>query len=170
MNQCQEITLKGQRCKKGINCNFHQICSVCMDTIKNKIILDCGHKFCKDCINEWVISKMPDGSCPNCRTPITDITDCINWGLIHDKLFEAIEVVIDISSLDIHKQAALYINGIQKNKVLSSSDFFNIKSNIQQKHDYITTIFNEVFSRKQFNIVYFSKKVSNEIYHYYIFI
>jgi hypothetical protein len=45
-------------------------CAVCMDEMDTKslyIIPSCGHKFHKDCIDEW---KKRKSECPTCRKPM----------------------------------------------------------------------------------------------------
>ncbi|XP_043923944.1 zinc-binding protein A33-like [Protopterus annectens] len=42
------------------------LCSVCLDLFEEAVILECGHSFCKSCIDKaWDSEKMP--SCPECR-------------------------------------------------------------------------------------------------------
>ena len=42
-------------------------CSICLDKIKNEVILKCKHKFCKECIHKWLLEN---DTCPICRTII----------------------------------------------------------------------------------------------------
>lgn len=42
-------------------------CIVCMDTIKEKALLSCGHYFCKECILRYI---QTNNNCPICRTLI----------------------------------------------------------------------------------------------------
>jgi len=75
MRQCSGITKCGKRCKKkgiefcGIHKNQNIECSICLGSAKNKIQLDCEHKFCKNCILKWMCSSL---NCPLCRQKITD--------------------------------------------------------------------------------------------------
>jgi len=68
-------------------------CSICYDEILKKsdgtVLLECGHNFCKGCINLWIIEKDTSCSCPNCRTGISDVhkQDAARWGLAHDHYF-----------------------------------------------------------------------------------
>lgn len=51
------------------NCNFME-CPICKEEFKKNMLiakLDCGHIFCKDCIQYWVENKK---SCPYCRANI----------------------------------------------------------------------------------------------------
>lgn len=43
-------------------------CSICLEEFKNRVILNCGHGFCKECINEWIL--LEKYHCPLCRTLI----------------------------------------------------------------------------------------------------
>lgn len=42
-------------------------CAICMDTVKNPVMLDCTHLYCGECIFSWVKDNK---NCPYCRTPI----------------------------------------------------------------------------------------------------
>ena len=69
--RCCGITLSGKRCKiKNENfCHFHKKnCSICFEENQPEIKLNCGHSFCKDCTNRWLIRNP---NCPNCRTECT---------------------------------------------------------------------------------------------------
>lgn len=48
-------------CFKPIIKIEHAECSICTLKFKNIITLECGHKFCKFCIIEWVNTKLDDG-------------------------------------------------------------------------------------------------------------
>jgi len=43
-------------------------CSICIDdiNIKKTLVLDCGHAFCKDCVQTWVFKQISNGQQPNC--------------------------------------------------------------------------------------------------------
>ena len=48
-------------------------CSICFETIRkgeDQQILNCGHKFCAGCINQWLRTNTGNASCPTCRTPV----------------------------------------------------------------------------------------------------
>ena len=74
---CQATTLKGSRCKKNrINdtcfCRVHTVetCSICLKDLawgQGKKLKDCGHQFCNNCVNHWLVENP---SCPNCRSGI----------------------------------------------------------------------------------------------------
>tara|TARA_Y100000389_G_scaffold83399_1_gene79966 strand:- start:14433 stop:16193 length:1761 start_codon:yes stop_codon:yes gene_type:complete len=44
-----------------------RICSICMDTIQNPIVLNCTHYFCSICLFQWLKNKT---TCPECRSVI----------------------------------------------------------------------------------------------------
>ena len=90
MSFCKGITLKGIQCKNKTTCEYCHIhkerdcCSICIEPIKNMCILDCGHKFCNTCINNWISVSCPNYTCPMCRDIIEDgpiIDSSIRWGI-----------------------------------------------------------------------------------------
>jgi len=42
-------------------------CAICMDTVKNPVMLECTHLYCGNCIFKWVKNNK---NCPYCRTQI----------------------------------------------------------------------------------------------------
>jgi len=56
------------------NIKTSETCPICLDEIldTNVAITKCGHKFCKDCIHEYLeeIGKRGDTKCPKCNIPI----------------------------------------------------------------------------------------------------
>jgi hypothetical protein len=71
MKRCCAVTLSGKRCKKKTKlfCHIHKkTCSICFEENKPEIKLNCGHSFCNDCTNRWLITNP---TCPNCRTNCT---------------------------------------------------------------------------------------------------
>ena len=57
-------------------------CIICMDTVKNPVMLDCTHLYCGSCIFKWVKDNK---NCPYCRTPI----------LSYDKLIAIVNEKVD---------------------------------------------------------------------------
>lgn len=56
----EEDKLNGFKIKNKIDCNLK--CNICLEVFNIPVALkECGHVFCKDCINEW------NSNCPNCR-------------------------------------------------------------------------------------------------------
>ena len=53
--------------------NTISICSICRFEIDDNLIIlhNCMHKFCKDCITQWIRSGKTN--CPNCRTGIHEL-------------------------------------------------------------------------------------------------
>ena len=61
--------------KDKIKNNNDLQCSICIEDIKIKktLVLDCGHAFCKDCLQTWVFKQISNGKkpdCPMCRQNI----------------------------------------------------------------------------------------------------
>jgi len=44
------------------------VCSVCQDWIVHASSLECGHSFCRECIDQWLTGKKFE--CPVCRGPV----------------------------------------------------------------------------------------------------
>ncbi|XP_043923703.1 zinc-binding protein A33-like [Protopterus annectens] len=56
------------------------LCSVCLDLFKEAVVLECGHSFCKSCIDKvWDSEKIP--SCPECREVFSSKKYTVNWQL-----------------------------------------------------------------------------------------
>jgi superfamily II DNA or RNA helicase len=49
-------------------------CVICMDTVKNPIMLECTHLFCGGCIMNWI---QRNNNCPYCRTSIASYNNII---------------------------------------------------------------------------------------------
>ena len=45
-------------------------CAICLDTLRTPIRLDCGHWYCKDCVEGLRQSESAPDSCPLCRDPL----------------------------------------------------------------------------------------------------
>jgi hypothetical protein len=112
VKRCVAITLKGFQCKNNKNkkcgqyCGIHNYknevipentkkeleCSICYETVDNTnvaILISCGHHYCMDCINNWLITK---STCPLCRNEVTDYEKNIAylWGIASGKLVKSI--------------------------------------------------------------------------------
>ena len=83
MTRCSASTTKGRRCKGNVHaenvCWIHSVksmntCSICLEdsytNSQNNVSLDCGHKFCRDCIFKWISQTFETCSCPYCKKPI----------------------------------------------------------------------------------------------------
>lgn len=140
MGRCNGQTSKGVQCKRIINgeyCSDHkekETCGICMDPLKCQSITQCGHKFCKQCINKWVCvscSEQPNYTCPMCRGELqySIINDGLNWGLNNQLIMY---VSIHTFSIDIidNIEAELivaYLN-IFKDTYISENDFIKMSS------------------------------------------
>ena len=50
---------------------FNQLqCSICNDIFDCPTIINCGHTFCKNCIQKWTEEKRNKSTCPICRSEI----------------------------------------------------------------------------------------------------
>jgi hypothetical protein len=47
--------------------NNYENCPICFEEINDLLITSCQHKFCKNCIEEWLKIKC---DCPLCRTKL----------------------------------------------------------------------------------------------------
>jgi len=51
---------------------YKEECIICFELIEKKVVLNCNHHYCEDCIYQWVtIGKY---QCPICRYTITELT------------------------------------------------------------------------------------------------
>jgi len=111
--RCVAITRKGYRCKNSKNkkcgeyCGVHKYknniipekkdsieleCNICYEKVDNKniiILMNCGHHYCMNCINNWIITKP---NCPMCRKDVTNLEKRIAyyWGVTNDKLVKTV--------------------------------------------------------------------------------
>ncbi|KJH40886.1 zinc finger, C3HC4 type [Dictyocaulus viviparus] len=57
----------------GVLCSLRRLsslpedfcCSICMNVFRKPSMLTCGHSFCAECIQHWLIENI---SCPTCRS------------------------------------------------------------------------------------------------------
>ncbi|XP_015746370.2 E3 ubiquitin-protein ligase TRIM39-like isoform X1 [Python bivittatus] len=49
------------------NLQVEASCSVCLEYLKDPVIIDCGHNFCRVCITRWWEDLNRDFPCPVCR-------------------------------------------------------------------------------------------------------
>ena len=104
--RCVAITRKGYRCKNSKNkncgeyCGIHKSknnsveleCNICYEKVDNKniiILMNCGHHYCMNCINNWIITKP---NCPMCRKEVMNLEKRIayDWGITNDKLVKTV--------------------------------------------------------------------------------
>ncbi len=69
-NQINKINDLAERIKSLSTNN----CIICMDTVKNPIMLECTHLFCGGCIMNWINKN---NNCPYCRNPIPSYNNLI---------------------------------------------------------------------------------------------
>ena len=53
-----------------------ETCSICLDTIDNLFVTNCGHYFHKRCIDRWLNTN---DNCPLCRTITTSVEEVSNY-------------------------------------------------------------------------------------------
>ncbi len=175
--QCGQSTQNGTPCKNGKNCSRHIICGVCLGYCKKTIILECGHKYCKECILPWFVQGFPNSTCPTCRNVITDraiINRAINWGIEKRKVFEAIEIQLPFSQLSPEKQEIFRNNFyFEMDKCIPFNFYCEIKEYFHTRNDHVSSIFNELRELKKFKLVYFSTEPPQQylgnVFHYYLF-
>lgn len=141
--RCLAKTVAGRRCKCYVHseglCWVHfpkpepVSCCVCIEEIKETVPLDCGHKFCKECIFPWILEKWKNTSCPVCRQPVNEqiINNGINWGYDQFKIFDAYLYKYDMSVLeytDIYYLAAFH--NITRYTYYYGDDFAKMKFNM----------------------------------------
>jgi hypothetical protein len=135
MSQCNGIKVCGGRCrlkrKYSDFCNFHvdqnENCSICLNPVYKNITLECGHKFCQECIYTWM-HKNP--SCPNCRTEVSD--QIILWKYVKDSIKNKLlirmqEYSICTDQLNDDEIDELTFHGIQFEEYIYENDWNNLK-------------------------------------------
>jgi len=70
-------------------------CIICMDTVKNPVMLDCTHLYCGSCIFKWVKDNK---NCPYCRTPILSYDKLI--AIVNEKVDTCIDKEIILTKED----------------------------------------------------------------------
>ncbi|KAL4463692.1 hypothetical protein ABPG72_009042 [Tetrahymena utriculariae] len=70
------------------NINKHLFCSVCHEVFRRPVIIDCGHTFCKHCIQLW---KVNHKFCPNCRQTIQKKENLLK-NLIPQQIIDELEM------------------------------------------------------------------------------
>ena len=70
-------------------------CAICMDNVKNPVMLECTHLYCGNCIFQWVKNNK---NCPYCRTPITRYDKLI--AIVNEKKEEEVVEIDEILTKD----------------------------------------------------------------------
>ena len=78
-NQINKINDLTERIKSLTTNN----CAICMDVVKNPVMLECTHLYCGNCIFQWVKNNK---NCPYCRTPINSYDKII--AIVNEKTEE----------------------------------------------------------------------------------
>jgi len=109
-NRCESFTNLNKRCKKikendSCFCCIHkpkETCSICLENIVDKFILDCKHSFCKECIFTWLSTcKTKYFYCPMCKIRVSRQIKSIAWeyGVNNDLLYRIRIIKYDISNI-----------------------------------------------------------------------
>ena len=145
--RCYGITKCNKRCKKkqsNIFCKTHdhqqEKCTICFDTINKlpKFVsldipshtqLECGHKFCTNCILNWVCTS-ENMDCPLCRKQINEptlIDNSVNYGILH-KLYVCMdEYYISINNLSEQDLELIEVHGVRLSIYINKQEFENLK-------------------------------------------
>ncbi|XP_043942314.1 nuclear factor 7, brain-like isoform X2 [Protopterus annectens] len=84
-------------------------CSVCLELFDHPVTMECGHNFCKPCINR-VLELDSDASCPQCRAKLLTKRYTVNRTLanvIREVTHNSTNVVIHLCETHM-KQSAVY--------------------------------------------------------------
>jgi hypothetical protein len=139
MVRCTAITLLGRRCKqicKEELCLVHtppDTCGICLGSVNNFIKLDCGHKYCGDCINEWICS-LKSQTCPTCRSEVSKkiCDEAYEWGLENFKCVIGTHYVLDLSILE---SDLPFIRFLKSQVNVNENDMLKIREIIKNSTD-----------------------------------
>jgi len=109
-NRCEGVTVFNKRCKNtkqnfSCFCAIHkpkETCSICLENVNDKVILDCGHTFCKKCIFTWLCTCKTTGFyCPMCKTPVSEQIKSNAWdyGINNNLLYKVRIIQYNISNI-----------------------------------------------------------------------
>jgi SNF2 family DNA or RNA helicase len=128
-------------------------CSICLNEFTNKIVTECGHFFCKECIISCI--NMSKKECPMCRDTLTKnkihpiVSDCKNnisdlvarYGTKMGKLIELCNKITedDTNRIIIFSQWDKMIDLIKK--TLEENNIFSVscKGNVHKRNKAIKT-------------------------------
>ncbi len=133
MVRCKGITQKGRRCKlrclEGV-CHIHcgnkindSVCSICLNTPKSKIVLECSHEFCKECIYQWMLQEDYNATCPMCRTVILNKKEFFEYAFLNKHYIRMSKHEVNISDMDQSDLDMLLLVGIYPGGYLTESDW-----------------------------------------------
>jgi hypothetical protein len=171
MVQCKGVCKDLARCKKSGThdnyCHHHRLidCSVCFESVpqKNTVLLECGHSFCKKCINTWIIEKSLDSSCPMCRHPVdkNKINDSFIWGIKNGLLGTIDVTVYNVDFLDeFEKLYMTFFTSDDAFKLLNQVEFDIVVDSLPH------TIVSKLDQRKTLKKMYIknNQKISEKYY------
>ena len=78
-------------------CKDEDICAICLGPTKDLCYLDCGHSFCRECLDNWT-TQSGKHHCPMCRKPLCFSLwySIIDMGLAFLRLHCTYEVLYDV--------------------------------------------------------------------------
>ena len=143
MKRCSAKTNTGRRCKKTSKqdlCWVHtpkepEICGICLESVPRcfKVSLECGHKYCPNCVNEWIIEhNFATSTCPTCRANVTkkEYEQAVHWGLQLEKLSKTIVIQYKMESLELDD--VLYmLENYKMTNLYMPEDFEKIKEELK---------------------------------------
>ena len=53
------------------------LCDICKENEKD-VVIQCGHRMCKSCLDSWCLRNPNNQVCPFCKLPIQTVTRCFN--------------------------------------------------------------------------------------------
>jgi hypothetical protein len=107
------------------------VCPICYEEIKYVFVTECNHKFCKECINEWVKIKP---TCPYCNRSFRNLNAFIFYDEleIYTHRYDLIENILkDVKNLFLNRY--LY----------SSAEFKDVMAKTKSEMAYIVYIVNK---------------------------
>jgi hypothetical protein len=181
-SRCEATTLKGRRCKKKKSdehfCNIHipesfpDNCPVCYNDIQEKVILECNHVFCDECIYKW-ICRNDCCTCPICRNSITDFSlksKAWKYGVENKLLFLADTCIYDISLLDPLECETIKDTLEQiKGRLLTTTDFLLIMLTIEDDLNIFLKLTKDpVHIKRLVRLASGQTEFNNQEYHHFI--
>lgn len=117
-----------------------ETCSICLDTIDNLFVTNCGHYFHKHCIDRWLNTN---DNCPLCRTINISVEEVYNYTYTEEinnnnntnntNNINNINIINNINYINhIHDTVALYnyLNNLLSNIRIDNTQFSRLNEAI----------------------------------------